>query len=80
MRGIYMWRAWNEDRSRICDAGIAFASAEHEARVTATLCIGGPHAHEVKHIDVELEGYGRALTGEELSARMEARIKKARES
>ncbi len=49
---IWLWRAWNKDRERICDCGIVRAATEETARGIAWRCIGGPHMTSITSIEV----------------------------
>jgi hypothetical protein len=53
-RSVYKWVAWAANRSRICDAGVAFARTARDAEVIAQMSLGGPWMSEVVSFDVEI--------------------------
>lgn len=54
---LWQWIAWNKDRERICDCGVARAESETVARGVAWQCIGGPHMESITEIQVKkIEG------------------------
>jgi len=67
-RGIWIWRAFDEDRSRICDSGSAIADSAATAEGIAWQCLGGPHKHEVVEIEVDLVAHGEPLATDALRA------------
>lgn len=57
---VWMWRAWNRDRSRICDCGTAFAADSQTAGGIALAAAGGPHRQEIESIDLDPVAFGHA--------------------
>lgn len=55
---LFLWRAWNDGRERICDCGIANADTHDEAVAIARMCLGGPHRYSVTMFEVEIAGAG----------------------
>lgn len=49
----WLWRAWAEDRSRICDCGVVCATTEAAARTGAWVALGGPWRSQVVEMQVE---------------------------
>lgn len=52
-REWYLWRAWNANRERICDAGVCRASDLDDAKYLASIIAGGPHRYTVVEFEVE---------------------------
>ena len=50
---LWLWRAMNADRSRICDCGVVRATNAARADAIARMCLGGPHRADVEFIEVE---------------------------
>ncbi len=49
----WLWRAWSAGRERICDCGIVWAPTAIAAEEIARMIVGGPHAAEVRSIEIE---------------------------
>jgi hypothetical protein len=50
---FWLWRAWTEGRTRICDCGIARAATASGAEQIAWMTLGGPYAHRAVEMQIE---------------------------
>lgn len=56
---IWLWWAWTEGRTRICDCGTVRAETRDEAERVAWMALGGPHAHRA--VEMEIREIGRLI-------------------
>lgn len=72
MTPIWSWVAWNADRSRICDAGVAYGH-EAEAKRNAFVTMGGPHQADVAFLDLKLIAFGKPMDGARVEVSVDIR-------
>lgn len=50
---LWLWRAWNDDWSLICDCGVVRAPSLDRAKELAWMCVGGPNMSKIAHVILE---------------------------